>query len=313
MYSARAGEIFLASLSAEQQAMAVFDFQDDRRQDWHFVPKHRQGIPYKQMSQAQRQLANALMNTGLSQQGFLKASIIMSLEPILHELEQGHGPIRDTELYYVSIFGDPRSPGSWGWRVEGHHLSINFTMVSDDFIASTPAFFGANPALIQHGPRKELRALPFEEDIAKKFLGSLDSEQRAQAIISHEAPRDILSGNLRKANPIEPVGLAGNCLSGQQTEILFSLLKEYVENMAPNIARARMNELWSAGLDNVHFAWAGSVNHGQPHYYRIQGPTFLIEYDNIQNNANHIHSVWRDFNGDFGRDVLGQHYKDSHR
>jgi Protein of unknown function (DUF3500) len=313
MVSAGAGEIFLASLSPEQRAMAAFAFHDDCRQDWHFVPKQRCGIPYKQMSQAQRQLANAMINTGLSWQGFLKASIIMSLEPILHELEQGRGPVRDAELYYLSVFGDQRSSEPWGWRVEGHHLSINFTLVSNDFVASTPSFFGANPAEVQHGPRKGLRALPSEEDIAKTLLRSLDSEQRVQAIISHEAPSDILSGNLRRANLIEPVGLPGNRLSGQQTEILLSLLKEYVENMAPNIASVRMSELRSAGFDKVCFAWAGGVDHGQPHYYRIQGPTFLIEYDNIQNNANHIHSVWRDFSGDFGRDVLGQHHKDAHR
>jgi hypothetical protein len=307
-----AGEVFFNSLSAEQQALASIAFDDGERQEWFYVPRLRKGIPYKQLDQAQRQLANALLNAGLSQQGFLKAATIMSLEPVLREMEQG-ALRRDAELYYFSLFGSPASSKPWGWRVEGHHISLNFTIVGDTKIASTPSFFGANPAEVRHGPRKGLRALHSEEDLARTLLQSLDGKQRSQAILSESAPGDILSTNSRKADPIKPPGLQANHLSGRQAELLMRLLNEYADNMASDIAAARMNRLRSAGFNQVHFAWAGPVERGQPHYYRIQGPTFLIEYDNVQNNANHIHSVWRDFNGDFGLDLLAEHYKNAHR
>ena len=307
-----AGETFFNSLSAEQQAIASIAFDDAERQEWFYVPRLRKGIPYKQLDQAQRQLANALLNAGLSQQGFLKTATIMSLEPVLREMEQGAAR-RDAELYYFSLFGSPRSSKPWGWRVEGHHISLNFTIAGDARIASTPSFLGANPAEVQHGPRKGLRALHSEEDIARTLIKSLDSKQRAQAIVTETAPGDILTTNSRKADPIKPAGLQANRLSGAQTELLMSLLNEYADNMASDIAAARIAKLRAAGFNNIHFAWAGPIERGQPHYYRVQGPTFLIEYDNVQNNANHIHSVWRDFNGDFGLDLLAEHYKNDHR
>ncbi len=310
---AMAGEVFLNSLSPEQRAVAILPFENDQRQDWHYIPKPRKGIPYKQLSRAQGQLANALLGTGLSQQGLLKASTIMSLEPILHEMEQGRGPGRDSELYHFCVFGEPQSSKPWGWSIEGHHLSLNYTVLHHALVASTPSFLGANPAEVQHGPRKGLRTLRSEEDIARTLLKSLDDKQRAHAIVSESAPSDILSGNSRKAGPIKPAGFPASGLTGKQADILMSLLNEYAENMAPDIAAARMGKLRSAGFNNIHFAWAGGLEHGQPHYYRIQGPTFLIEYDNIQNNANHIHSVWRDFDGDFGVDLLAEHYKNAHR
>ena len=205
------------------------------------------------------------------------------------------------------------SSSGWGWRVEGHHLSLNFTIVSNEFIASTPCFFGANPAEVLHGPRQGLRTLPSEEDLAKTLLKSLDTKQRTLATISDGAPEDIMSGSSRRANPIQPFGLAASQLNGKQSEILMRLLKEYAENMPSEIAVRRLEKLRSAGLGNIQFGWTGGVERGQAHYYRIQGPTFLIEYDNIQNNANHIHSVWRDYNEDFGLDLLAEHYKTAHR
>jgi hypothetical protein len=310
---ATAGEIFLNSLNLDQRNAAVFNFEDDERQDWHFVPKPRKGIPLKHLDSSQRQLASALLNTGLSQSGYTKASSIISLEPVLNEIEQGRGPARDPELYYFSVFGAPRSSKPWGWRVEGHHLSLNFTVVNQDFITSTPCFFGANPAEVMHGPRVGLRTLPSEEDLARTFLKSLDAGLRTQAVISDRAPEDILSGHSRKANPLKPAGLSASRLGGRQTEILMRLLSEYAGNMPSEIAAKRIGKLRSAGLNSIYFAWAGGSEHGQAHYYRIQGPTFLVEYDNIQNNANHIHSVWRDFNGDFGVDMLAEHYKSAHR
>ena len=310
---ATASQAFLNALSSEQRAIAVLAFEDDQRQDWYYIPKPRKGIPYKQLGEAQTQLANALLGTGLSQEGLRKVSTIMSLEPILREIEPGGGPVRDSRLYYFCVFGKPQSSKPWGWSIEGHHLSLNYTVIDDSVVASTPSFLGANPAEVQHGSRQGLRTLASEEDIARTLVKSLDDTQRAQALVSKSAPSDIFSANSRKASPITPAGLQANRLTGQQADILTNLLNEYAANMAPDLAAARMSKLRSAGFNNIHFAWAGAFEHGRPHYYRIQGPTFLIEYDNIQNNANHVHSVWRDFNGDFGVDLLAEHYKNAHR
>jgi hypothetical protein len=310
---AKATAQFLQSLRPEQRALALLSFVDSQREDWHYIPKPRKGIPYKQLGEAQTQRAHALLRTGLSQQGFLTVSTIMSLEPILGDIEQGHGLARDPGLYYFCVFGEPQASKPWGWSFEGHHVSLNYTIVNESTLASTPSFLGAHPAEVQHGSHKGLRALPAEEDLARTLLKSLDSQQRTQALLGESAPADILSGHSRKASPISPSGLQASSLSGKQSEILMDLLNEYDKNMGPEIAATRMSKLRSAGFNNLHFAWAGASEHGQPHYYRIQGPTLLIEYDNIQNNANHIHSVWRDFNGDFGIDVLAEHYRNAHR
>ena len=308
-----AGEAFLKALSAEQRAAVMFALDDDQRQDWHFVPKPRKGVPYKQLDPTQRRLADALLNTALSRQGFGKVSTIISLENVLREIERGGGPVRDPELYYLSVFGEPGPAKPWGWSLEGHHISLNFTLVGPGQIASTPAFLGANPAEVRGGPRQGVRALAAEEDTARALLKSLDERQRAQAVVSDSAPRDILSGNSRKADPLQPAGLPASRLSGRQAEVLMQLLKEYADTMAPPVAAARLRKLQAAGVGQIHFAWAGGGERGQPHYYRVQGPTFLVEYDNVQNDANHIHSVWRDFDGDFGLDLLAEHYKKAHR
>jgi hypothetical protein len=310
---AAAADAFLKSLGAEHRDRTHFSFDDDRRLDWHFVPKQREGVPYKELSPDQRRLADALVFSGLGAKGFEKFDTVRSLEPILRELEQGRGPARDPELYYVAVFGTPRDSAPWGWSVEGHHISLNFTLVGPDRIASTPVFLGANPAEVRHGPRKGLRALAAEEDAARAVVLSLDAAQRERAVVSAVAPREILSWNSRKADPIQPAGLRAGALSGRQRELLMSVLAEYAGTMAPNIAAARMNALRAAGVDEIHFAWAGPIERGQPHYYRIQGPSFLVEYDNTQNGANHIHSVWRDFAGDFGLDLLATHYERSHK
>jgi len=305
-----AGETFLKSLSPEKRELANLPFDNEQRQDWDYVPRARKGIPYKQLDREQVQLASALLHTGLSQQGFQNVSGIRSLETILRELEGGSE--RDPELYYFRIFGAPNSLKPWGWSMEGHHISLNYTILDASTVASTPMFLGAHPGEVQHGPRKGQRTLSSEEDTARKLLKSLDEKQRAQAIVSQSAPSDILSGNSHKADPIKPAGLQASGLRGQQKDILMSVLKEYAGNMAPDIAAARVEKLRAAGFNNIHFAWAGGFEHGQPHYYRIQGPAFLVEYDNIQDDANHIHSVWRDFNGDFGADLLAEHYRTAH-
>ena len=308
-----AADAFISSLSADQRAKAAFSFEDDQRYDWHFIPRARKGVSFKELGPDQRLLGNALMSAGLGQRGLIKVATIMSLETILRELEQGKGPVRDPELYFLSIFGDSRSASRWAWRVEGHHVSLNFTLIGGKHIATSPAFLGANPAEVLQGARKGLRALEPEEDLARTLVKSLDDKQRAQAVVSQSAPADILSTNLRKAEPLKPAGLQTSKLGQKQQDILMTLLNEYASRHAPDIAAAKLDRVRAAGLTNIFFAWAGGFEKGQAHYYRIQGPSFLIEYDNIQNNANHIHTVWRDFNSDFGVDLLALHYKQDHR
>ena len=301
-----------ASLSAEQKLKAGFDFTDDLRHDWHFIPRPRKGLTLKEMSGDQRALAGGLLASGLSQSGYIKAGTIMSLEQILFSIEQGKGPVRDPELYFFNIFGkpgstDPKQP--WGWRVEGHHLALNFTIVGDQGIAGGPTFMGTNPAEVKDGPRKGLRVLGEEEDLARKLVKSLNDDQKKKGITQAEAPKDILSLALRKASPLEPAGIMMTDLTSEQKELVNSIITLYAERLRPELAANDLAKVFKAGVDKIGFAWAGGLELGQPHYYRIQGPTFLIEYDNTQNNANHVHSVWRDFSNDFGEDLLKKHYQ----
>jgi Protein of unknown function (DUF3500) len=309
----RAGAVnFLAALNSTQSAKAKFDFASEERMNWHFIPRERKGLPFKEMDPAQQRLAHAFLSAGLSQRGYMKATTVMSLEAVLKELEQGKGPARDTELYFFSVFGEPSDTKTWGWRVEGHHLALNFTLAEGQLVASTPAFYGSNPAEVRDGPRKGLRTLAGEEDRARDLLQALDEKQRAVAIFEKQAPKDILSTNSRRADVGPPVGLPASKMNKKQSDLLVALIEEYTGNMAADVAAARLEQIRRAGLDKIHFGWAGALERGQPHYYRVQGPTFLIEYDNTQNNANHIHAVWRNYDGDFGLDLLGMHLKASH-
>ncbi|SRR5258706_3159813 len=304
---AQAATNFLAALTSEQQAKAVYAWKDEERFDWHFIPKPRKGLPFKEMTPAQRALAQALLSSGLSQRGYAKASTIMSLEQVLFSLEK-QGPTRDAELYFVSVFGAPGT-AAWGWRVEGHHLSLNFAVTGDRVLAVTPSFFGANPAQVREGPRKGLRVLASEEDLARELMQSLDSGQRKTALVTNIAPREIITGNARQARPLEPLGLSAAALTKPQKDLLLTLLKEYVFRYRNEIAEDELQRIRQSGVDHLHFAWAGGLEVGEPHYYRIQGPTFLMEYDNTQNNANHVHTVWRDLEHDFGEDPLRTHYE----
>lgn len=301
---------FLSALNTEQRAKAAFKFDDEQRYDWHFIPRERKGLPLKELNEEQRRLAMEFMKTGLGAAGYQKATTIISLESILAALE---GPNRrfprDPELYYFSVFGTPSVRNVWGWRVEGHHIALNFTVVKGELLSNTPLFFGANPAEVREGERKGLRALAGEEDKARALVQALDEKQRASAIFDAKAPSDIVTLNNRKADPLKPEGIGYGQLNAKQKELFNQLLDEYLARMPQDVADERSKKLRAAGLDKIYFAWAGGVNKGDPHYYRLQGPTFLVEYDDTQNNANHIHSVWRDFNGDFGADLLREHYK----
>jgi hypothetical protein len=304
----RAANDFLGTLTPEQKTKAVFTFADAERLNWHFIPRERRGLPLKEMTEAQRAAARRLLQTGLSQQGVTKADNIISLELVLRELG-GNPAVRDPELYFFSIFGTPNAREPWGWRMEGHHLSLNFTVTNDSLIATAPSFFGANPAKVLSGAKQGLRALAAEEDLARELMTSLDAAQRAKALIQTEAPRDIITMNSNDINPLTPVGITVTELKPAQSALFVRLVHEYLNRMSPDLAAMRRTRMERTDFGKVTFAWAGSSDVGAPHYYRVQGPTFLIEYDNTQNNANHIHSVWRDFNGDFGRDVLREHYR----
>jgi len=308
---AQAATNFLGALTPEQRAKAVYDFKDDERFDWHFIPKPRKGIPFKDLNAAQTGLAQALLKSALSQQGYQKASTIISLEKVLFAVEKQSGPTRDSDLYFLTIFGKPGAE-PWGWRLEGHHLSLNFAVQGDQVLADTPSFFGANPARVQDGPRKGLRALAPEEDLARELVKSLDAEQRKTAILTTAAPRDIVTGNSRKAKLLEPVGISAGVLTPEQKQMLMKLVKEYVSRYRSELAESDLKKMVQAGEDKLQFAWAGEIEPGAGHYYRVQGPTFLLEYDNTQNNANHVHTVWRDLQNDFGDDLLRQHYEKVH-
>ncbi|MBL9126209.1 MAG: DUF3500 domain-containing protein, partial [Verrucomicrobiales bacterium] len=198
-----------------------------------------------------------------------------------------------------------------GWRVEGHHFSANFTIVQGKYVSATPSFLGSNPAEVRQGPRQGLRALAGEEDIGRELFRSLDPAQRAVAVIAPEAYPDVLTGDKRTVSPLEPAGLPSSKLTPSQLKTLRRLVEEYVRRARPEVADADLERIEKAGFDNVHFAWAGPDAPGKGSYYRVQGPTFLLEYDCTQNNANHIHAVWRDFAGDFGEDILARHYRET--
>ena len=304
---------WLSSLEAEKRDKASFAFDSEERLRWHFVPNEqhpRKGLTFKEMTEPQRELAHALLKTGLSARGHLTASAIMELEKVLvvMEGEKRRFP-RDHEAYYVSVFGTPGDKGAWGWRFEGHHVSLRFDIAGGSMTASSPAFFGTNPAEVREGPQKGTRVLAAEEDSGRALVDMLDPTQRAVAVILPEAPTDILTMIAPEVSPLSPAGIKITALTKPQRDALLKIVDVYAATVAPDVAAERMARVRKAGLDNITFAWAGSTAKGQKHYYRVQGPSFLIEYDNTQNNGNHIHSVWRDFNGDFGRDLLREHVR----
>ncbi len=313
---AAAAEDFLLMLSDEQRAQASYELDDPERKDWHYIPKPfegegvRGGVPLRDMNAAQRHLAYALLSTGLSHKGYVTALQIMSLEQVLWELEN-EDPKRDASMYYVSVFGEPGAK-NWGWRVEGHHLSMNFTIADGDIISGTPVFFASNPGVVEEGPRKGLRVLAAEEDVARKLAKSLDEQQQGKAIILDKAPREILTAAKPAVDPLEGGGLNYTEMTEAQKKQLYQLMDVYLGRMREDVALAEWTEIKEAGLDQVVFAWAGSLEPYEPHYYRVQGPTFLLEYANTQNGAKHVHSVYRQFDGDFGEDLLRAHYAEHH-
>ena len=308
---AAAANALLATLSAEARDAATWPFEDAERTRWHFVPGEmhpRQGARIGDMTEAQRGAAHALLRSGLSERGYATTTAIMELEGILREVEgAGTRFDRNPNLYFFSVFGTPGPDAAWGWRVEGHHVSIHFTVVEGEWVATTPAFLGSNPAHVREGPRAGLRVLAEREDVARQLFASLDAEQRSVALVSEEAPNDIITGTELGIEPLTPLGITAAALRPDQRDLLMSLIEVYADLARDDLSEARMATLARTNVDDLTFAWAGSGDLGARHYYRVQGPSFLIEYDNTQNDANHIHSVWRDFDGDFGEDLLREH------
>ena len=310
------------SLDDAQRPVAAWRFPaDEERRRWFYTPVDHGGLPLSAMRPRQQQLAMRLLATGLSWPGYVTAANVVGLENVLDAAEgfggrPGRERGRDPGLYYVRIFGQPERGASWGWRFGGHHVSVNHTIVDGDVASSTPCFLGANPASSPLlGPHLQ-RPLAGAEDLGRELVRSLDDAQLARAVISPVAPDDLLTTNRPSVDPAvlgDVAGVPAGALDAGQRDVLRQLLDGYVRRIPDELADAQAARYASdESLDELSFAWAGSVEPGQPHYYRVQGGGLLAEYDNTQNDANHVHSVWRDISADFGGDVLAAHYARHH-
>ena len=300
---------FLQSLDEKQLNKAKMPFNHLSREVWHFLPGEmwpRKGILLKDLNQQQKELAFILLHEHLSEAGFKKIMGIIDLEKVLIEMGQDKD-FRDPDKYFVAIYGDPSKDKLWAWSFEGHHLSLNFTIL-DKKVSMTPRFMGANPATIPVGKRKGERTLKAEEDLGFQLVNSLDSNQRVKAIFSNLSYLEIVTSNSTEVGPLSPVGIRYAELNNTQQKNLLALIDEYLSAMPTDLAKRRMNEIEKENLSEIRFGWAGATQAGKGHYYRIQGKSFLIEFDNTVNNANHIHTIWRDFDGDFGKDMIKEHY-----
>jgi hypothetical protein len=301
-----AAESLVAGVDPAKRGNLLLRFDSVTRVDWHYTPRSHAGLSFAELAPAQREAVHRLLRIGLSAIGHRKVVNIIELELVLKEIET-FGLLRDPEKYSIAIFGEPSAKAPWGWRFEGHHLSLNFTLDGDLAVVDTPSFFGANPAEVPQGARKGLRVLAAEEDEARKLLGMLDVVQRATAVIDSRSYGDIVTRNADKVSPLDNRGLEARAMNDGQKAQLKKIIETYAANFEETLRDARMARA-AEGFDSIRFAWAGATAKGHPHYYRVQGPRFLIEYDASQNDGNHIHTVWRDFDGDFGRDLLKEHY-----
>ncbi len=303
-----AAAAFLGSLDEARRDIATFPFDADARENFRFTPQTRSGLPLKAMNAAQRAATMKLLDSVLSDQGQRKAMQIITLEGVLAELEKNPG-YRDPGKYHVSLFGKPGDPAGWGWKFEGHHLALNYTVVGNQQIAVTPSFFGANPAQVRAGDSQGLRVLKAEDELAHALVNTLLADGKTAVVFSRQAPAEIFSAENRTTTALEPVGIPARDMSAPQKKALLELIAEYTGRHRQDLAEADLRTITQAGIDDIRFAWAGGTQPGEAWYYRVQGPTFLMEAANTQNDANHIHTTWRDFAGDFGRDVLAEHYR----
>ena len=307
---------FVGMLNDSQRVATLFPFEGEERYNFHFVPYERKGITFNAMNTEQKQAAFDLLKTCLSEAAFHKTKEIMQLEQVLIDLEKRKPDdhFRDPGNYHISIFGIPSAKTIWGWRFEGHHISFNFSFDKKTLRSGTPGFLGSNPAIVLSGPKKGTQVLKDETDRGFALLHSLSNTQLQQTIIDTVAYKDILSFDKRNAMLGDPAGIKYSELNKRQQALLLQLVSAYVHRFTTLFAEKMLKEIQQAGLDKLWFAWAGNTKPeiGNGAYYRIQGPTILIEYDNTQNNANHIHSVIRDLKNDFGGDELLEHYKNDH-
>lgn len=302
-----AANAFLKALSDAQREKATFEYSDKERLNWHYIPRERKGLPLRELEGAALKAAQRLIASGLSGKGYDQAINVMSLEELLFLLEKGEREVRrerrDPAKYYLSVFGTPSSKGTWGWRVEGHHLSLNYTIIDGEVVSSTPEFFGANPAMVDAGPKRKIRVLGPEEDIARQILLLCDKSQTKLAHLSPDAADDIRSRGTLQPETTAAVGLPIAKMIAAQKKLMAQLLNEYLQNMPADISNKRRALIRKAGIDQIHFAWWGSTKPNERHAYRVQGPTFVIEYNNTQNDANHLHTIWRNLSGDFNLSI----------
>lgn len=304
----------LGALSDSTRPAAKFSFDTTERSNWFYVPYDRRGVTLARMTAEGRARVDSLLLTGLSPRGFATAKSIIRHESILHDIEAAGPPemrrfVRDSNKYYLSVFGEPDASDTWGWRVEGHHLSVNYTEIGRSVQVVSPVFFGANPARVPSGPKAGLRILAAEEDLARELVKMLDVAQRRVAVFSDTAFVEIETRNDPKARSLKAEGLRAADMTAAQQAQLRRLLDHYAGRISSSARAHAMRDVEDGGFGELRFAWAGGTEVGQAHYYRIHGPTILVEYDNQQNNANHIHTVWRDLRHDFGGDLLAEHYK----
>jgi hypothetical protein len=314
---AKAANNFLNTLSAEQRAKAEFPFDTEERYAWHFFPKtDRKGVAIKEMSAGQRSAAWSLVKSCLTDQAVEQAKTIMSLESILkvNENRSKDDETRDPEKYFFSIYGVPGEQTTWGWRLEGHHLSYNFAADKNRLVSGTPAFTGSNPGIVQDGERRGLEALREQAELGYSLLAALDPTQVKKAVYSETAPPDIITFVTKQAEISPQTGIRFSELNSSQQQKLLALINAYINRYTQTFAADMKKEIQQAGLEKLSFSWAGSQKKGvgNPHYFRVQGPTIIIEYDNTQNNGNHVHSVLRDLKNDFGGDILLDHYTKEH-
>lgn len=300
---ARSASRFIEILDHSQKLKASFAYDDPERVNWHFIPRERKGIGLWDLSGAAKDAANDLVRSGLTVAGYEKVLQVRSLEEVLYLFEGGdeaeRREKRHPHRYYISIFGSPGSKGIWGWRFEGHHLSLNYSVKNGVIVSSTPEFFGANPGLIDAGPGRFLRVLGKREDIARQILKGCPEDKQGQLWLSKEAPKDIRGGGAAQPVIDKPQGIRYADMTSEQQKLLKDLLAEYLTAMPPAVVRERMGLIQKAGLDNIHFGWWGGSELNEPHHYVVQGSTFIIEYNNTQNSANHVHAIWRNLAGDF--------------
>ena len=295
----------LRTLNDDQKGKIMFPMNSEERYVWDYRPVPRKGLQVREMDAYQKNLAHALLAAGLSQTGYIKATTIMSIEDVLKTIEKDSGERRNPEKYYFTFFGEPTTTGTWALRIEGHHLSLNYTIVDGRIVAS-PTFMGSNPHEVRIQPRAGLRVLKNEEEIGRELIQSLSADQKKTAILTEKAYNDIITDNKKRAEMMnQPNGLPVSKLNAKQKVILDRLIAEYAGNLPEDMAAARLEEAKKT-MSQTYFAWAGVEEKGGPHYYRIQSPTYIIEYGNTQDKANHVHSVWREFNGDWGLDMMKQ-------